>query len=565
MPLTINTNVGALQAQRATTGAGRGQEVAMQRLATGVRLNSAADDAAGIAVAARMSNQIRGLDMALRNAQDGFSLARTAENAIEEMQQILQRMRELAVQSANGSYTDTERIALNAESAALLSEIRRISTHTHWDRELNLFDGSQTQIAVQAGMQSGDTVVIPLESLTPLALGFTGIEGLSPTRPINTFDDGHDGIFEVTTFAPPRYDGDFSLTVGDRTLSVNGANSLDDIVNGLRSAATAAGYDNTFQITQDTTRIKLTWVDRKGPQVRGVLTRTGELSYAGANTLGTTATQQLQTFPVLANRNYRLSVGNVDVTSAGATDLPSLVQSLSTQLPPDAEFTLGEENGNLKLIWNSTGPQNTATLIDQTTQTSTSGTITKGITGQQVQVFDTVYFTGDYSLTIDGNTYQVTGATSRDDVVTKFQNLPGYVDLDFEILSNSPRGFKLVWKTDGPQVLGTLIRNGPYPYQAQPSPAGHYEETAVQTLDPGVYSGDFTLVVSSNDPRFTNYQRTLAVTQVTDRADLVAKLNAANLAAGGRSTFFFDKHTTLNHAYVEHHRLSPASCSNSRW
>ncbi|MGA0018582.1 MAG: flagellin [Steroidobacteraceae bacterium] len=537
MPLTINTNVGALQAQRATTGAGRGQEVAMQRLATGVRLNSAADDAAGIAVAARMSNQIRGLDMALRNAQDGLSLARTAENAIEEMQQILQRMRELAVQSANGSYADTERIALNAESAALLSEIRRISTHTRWDRELNLFDGSQTQIAVQAGMQSGDTVVIPLESLTPLALGFTGIEGLAPTRPINTFDDGHDGIFEVTTFAPPRYDGDFTLTVGNRTLSVNAANSLDDIVNGLRSAATAAGYDNTFQITQDATRIKLTWVDRKGPQARGVLTRTGELPYAGANTLGTTATQQLQTFPVLANRNYRLSVGNVDVTSAGVTDLPSLVQSLSTQLPPDAGFTLGEENGNLKLIWNSTGPQNTVSLIDQTTQTSITGTITNGITGQQVQVFDTVYFTGDFSLTIDGSTYQVTGATSRDDVVTKFQNLPGYADLGFEILSNSPRGFKLVWKTDGPQVLGTLIRNGPYPYYAQLSPAGHYEETAVQTLDPGVYSGDFTLVVSSNDPRFTNYQRSLAVTQVTDRADLVAKLNAANLATGGDPLF----------------------------
>lgn len=535
MPLTINTNMGALQSQRATTGAERVQEVAMQRLATGARLNSAADDAAGIAVAARMSNQIRGLDMALRNAQDGLSLARTAESAIEELQEILRRLRELAVQSANGSYADSERIALNAESGALLSEIRRISAHTRWDRELNLFDGSQTEVAVQAGIQAGDTVVIPLESLTPLALGFTGIQGLSPTRPINTFDDGHDGTFQVTTFQPPRYDGDFKLTVGGRTLSVAGANSLDDIVNGLRSAATAAGYDNTFQITQDQTRIKLTWLDRKGPQARGVLERTGELDYNGSNTLGTHATQQIQTFPILANRDYRLSVGNINVTSAGVTDLASLVQSLSAQLPPTAGFTLSEDNDRLKLIWDNTGPQSTASLIDQTTQTSTTGTTTAGITGQQVQVFNTVYFTGDFSLTIGGNTYQVTGATSRDDVVAKFQSLPGYGDLDFEILSNAPAsGFKLVWKNDGPQILGSLVRNGPYPY-GDSGPNGIYEETAVQTLDPGVYSGDFTLVV--NDARFTNYQRHLSVTNVTDRADLITKLNAANVAAGGDTLF----------------------------
>lgn len=330
MPLSINTNMGALQAQRATVGAERAQEVAMQRLATGVRLNSAADDAAGIAVAARMSNQVRGLDMALRNAQDGLSLARTADGAIEELQQILQRLRELAVQSANGTYADTERIALNAESAALLSEIRRISAHTRWDRELNLLDGSQTAVAVQAGMESGDTVVIPLESLTPLALGFTGIQTLTPTRPLNTFVDGHDGTFQVVTYQPPSYVGNFSLNVAGKTLTVNNAQTIDDVLSGLQSAAAAQGLDNTFTLSKEDSRIKLTWVDSKGPKDRGTLTRTGELTYPGINTLGKTGTVQVQTFDTAFNRDYQLTVGTIVVSSSGATNLTGLVQQLSS-------------------------------------------------------------------------------------------------------------------------------------------------------------------------------------------------------------------------------------------
>lgn len=538
MPLSINTNMGALQAQRATVGAERAQEVAMQRLATGVRLNSAADDAAGIAVAARMSNQVRGLDMALRNAQDGLSLARTADGAIEELQQILQRLRELAVQSANGTYADTERIALNAESAALLSEIRRISAHTRWDRELNLLDGSQTAVAVQAGMESGDTVVIPLESLTPLALGFTGIQTLTPTRPLNTFVDGHDGTFQVVTYQPPSYVGNFSLNVAGKTLTVNNAQTVDDVLSGLQSAATAQGLDNIFTLSKEDSRIKLTWVDSKGPKDRGTLTRTGELTYPGINTLGKTGTLQVQTFDTAFNRDYRLTVGTVVVSSSGATNLTELVQQLSSQLSqlsPAPGFTVSEDAGKLKLTWAETGPQVNSSLRDLTDQTLLTGTTTPGISGKQVQVFDTVYSDGTFSLTIDGNTYTVSGATSWADLANKFQSLPGFADLGFEILANSPgRGFKLVWKTDGPNVLGTVVRNGPYPYGASGA-NGILERTAVQTFDPGVYSGDFTLV--ANNPSFPSYQRSLSVTGATDRADLIAKLNAANAAAGGDPLF----------------------------
>lgn len=538
MPLSINTNIGALQSQRATTGAERAQDVAMQRLATGVRLNSAADDAAGIAVAARMSSQVRGLDMALRNAQDGLSLARTAEGAIEELQVILQRLRELAVQSSNGSYTDREREALNNESAALLSEVRRISAHTRWDRELNLLDGSRTTIAVQAGMEAGDTVVIPLESLTPLSLGFTGIQGLSPTRPLNSFVDGHDGTFQVVTFQPPFADGHFTLTVGSRSLTVTHAQTLDDIVNGFRTQATAAGYDGVFEITKDDPRIKLTWLDRKGPQDRGTLTRTGDLSFSGNNTLGKIGTQQIQTFETPFNRDYQLTVGNLTVTSSGASNLDTLITQLSAGLTAqNPGFSLSNDAGRLKLTWDTTGPQIIATLRDQTDQTLLTGTTAAGISGKQIQIFDTVYPDGTFSLKIDNTTYTVAGAGSWAGLVANFEALPDYANLGFEILSNSPaRGFKLVWKTDGAQSLATVVRHGPFPYGASGA-NGILERTAVQKLDPGVYSGNFTLVVSSSDARFANYQRSLSVTGATDRADLIAKLQAANVAAGGDTLF----------------------------
>ncbi|MFZ9995040.1 MAG: hypothetical protein ACO3OV_10085, partial [Steroidobacteraceae bacterium] len=140
MALVINTNIGSIQAERALAGTRETMETSMQRLATGRRINSASDDAAGIAVASRMTDQMRALNMAIRNASDGLSLAQTAEGAIEEMQNILQRMRELGVQAANGTYTDTDRSYLDLEYQALMSEMYRISKSTAWDKDLKVLD-----------------------------------------------------------------------------------------------------------------------------------------------------------------------------------------------------------------------------------------------------------------------------------------------------------------------------------------------------------------------------------------------------------------------------------------
>ena len=145
----INTNVSALNAQSALTVNSRNQNVVMQQLSTGSRINSAKDDAAGLAISQNMTSQIRGLDQAVRNANDGISLLQTADGALVATSNMLQRMRELSVQSANGTLSDTQRGYLNTEFTSLSSQIGKIATETVWN-------GKQLLSASSASGTSGD-------------------------------------------------------------------------------------------------------------------------------------------------------------------------------------------------------------------------------------------------------------------------------------------------------------------------------------------------------------------------------------------------------------------------
>jgi len=132
MALTVATNTGALMAQAAASSVNKEMEVSMERLATGKRINGASDDAAGVAIASRLSSEIRGTNQAIRNAMDAQSLIDTAEGAHAEVENILQRMRELAVQSSNDTLDSNDRTNLQIEIDQLTSEINRISSVTTW-------------------------------------------------------------------------------------------------------------------------------------------------------------------------------------------------------------------------------------------------------------------------------------------------------------------------------------------------------------------------------------------------------------------------------------------------
>jgi len=159
MALTVNTNIASLSAQRNLTASQGELSTSLQRLSSGLRINSAKDDAAGLAISERFTAQINGLNQGVRNANDGISLAQTAEGALKEVTSNLQRIRELAVQSANATNSDSDRAALKAESDQLVAEINRVATNTKFNG-INLLDGTFANKAFQVGADAGETVSV---------------------------------------------------------------------------------------------------------------------------------------------------------------------------------------------------------------------------------------------------------------------------------------------------------------------------------------------------------------------------------------------------------------------
>ena len=170
MALTINTNVASLNAQRQLLNSGNDLDQASERLASGRRVNNAADDAAGLAIANRLTSQIRGLDQAIRNANDGISLIQTAEGALNETTNILQRIRELSIQSSNGIYSDADRSTLDAEVQQLKEELDRIAASTTFNGQ-PILDGSLGSVSLQAGSEAADTIDLEIAAVDTKGLG----------------------------------------------------------------------------------------------------------------------------------------------------------------------------------------------------------------------------------------------------------------------------------------------------------------------------------------------------------------------------------------------------------
>ena len=172
----INTNISATLASNAIKRNDRDMTTAMERLSTGMRINSAGDDAAGLAIAARMQSQVDGLEQAVRNANDGIAMLQVAEGAVVEISNMLSRMRELAIQAASGTYSATDRAALNLELQQLFLEIQRIAVNTEWNG-ISILNGrttnaanstaTKTSVTLQIGAGSNQEMVVDLKSWDP--------------------------------------------------------------------------------------------------------------------------------------------------------------------------------------------------------------------------------------------------------------------------------------------------------------------------------------------------------------------------------------------------------------
>ncbi|HCG7161891.1 TPA: flagellin [Vibrio parahaemolyticus] len=181
MAITVNTNVAALVAQRHLTSATDMLNQSMERLSSGMRINSAKDDAAGLQISNRLQSQMRGLDVAVRNANDGISIMQTAEGAMNEVTNIMQRMRDLSLQSANGSNSQAERTALQEEVTALNDELNRIAETTSFGGR-KLLNGTFGKSSFQIGAASGEAVQIELKSMRTDGLDMGGFSYVAQGR-----------------------------------------------------------------------------------------------------------------------------------------------------------------------------------------------------------------------------------------------------------------------------------------------------------------------------------------------------------------------------------------------
>jgi flagellin len=235
----INTNVKSLVAQNALSVNNRSLSKAMEQLSTGKRINSASDDAAGLAISNKMTSQIRGLNQAVRNANDAISVAQTAEGATQEISNMLQRMRELAVQAANDSNSSADRTALDAEVTELIADIDRIATDTEFNNMALLTGSAGTSgtMTFQIGANSGQTIDVTFENMSTASLGVSGVSvstASGATSAITTIDDA---IATVDTFR-----ADLGAKINRFTYAIDNMANISMNTSAARSRIQDADY-----------------------------------------------------------------------------------------------------------------------------------------------------------------------------------------------------------------------------------------------------------------------------------------------------------------------------------
>jgi flagellin len=213
----INTNVKSLVAQESTRSIGLSQATSMERLSTGLRINSAKDDAAGLSISTRMESQVRGLNMAIRNANDGISLMQTAEGALEETTNSLQRMRELAVQASNGINNAADRAALDKEVQQLKQEIDRIASKTQFNN-INILDGSYKDKTIQIGDKANQVLKVNIDSAKTADLGM-GNGGASNILVGARIQDDDQDALRTGSIASDLATGKQSLVINGQTIN----------------------------------------------------------------------------------------------------------------------------------------------------------------------------------------------------------------------------------------------------------------------------------------------------------------------------------------------------------
>lgn len=239
MALTVNSNIASLNAQRNLSGSSNALSTSLERLSSGSRINSAKDDAAGLQIANRLTSQISGLGVAVKNANDGISISQTAEGALQESTNILQRMRDLSLQAANGSNGSSERQALQSEVAQLQQELNRIADTTSFGGQ-KLLNGDFGTKLFQVGSQANETIGVSINSARANEIGANQYDVSNATGEFGSIVDGT-GADTVPVSVVTG--GDLTITgpAGSDTVTVAAGASAEDYATAVNSASGATG------------------------------------------------------------------------------------------------------------------------------------------------------------------------------------------------------------------------------------------------------------------------------------------------------------------------------------
>lgn len=353
----INTNVKSLVARDALTLNNRAMSTAMERLSTGKRINSAADDAAGLSISSKMTSQVRGLQMAVKNANDAISITQTAEGAMTEISTILQRMRELSVQAASDSNDASDRVTLQAEVTQLSDEIDRIATTTQFNG-INVLDGGFSGKQFQIGANSGQTLGISVGSMQASVLG---VASSSATSSVSSASSSASGVVVVaagaaaTTTTANLSFGDLATDQDSDTITF----TLTDDVSGLTGSVTAAlDMADPFSRNDFVDTLNLSLAQSS------VDTAVTGLS-AGAATLNTTLSTNYD------DLKFSIKVGdndtaNIDIlarlTELGTVSAATTLTSMAAAIQTDVRAAFGDtDNASITVAVAAAGDRFTVT------------------------------------------------------------------------------------------------------------------------------------------------------------------------------------------------------------
>ncbi len=309
----INSNISSLRAANASTMASKSLATSMERLSTGKRINSAKDDAAGLAISSRMTSQIKSMNVAVRNANDGISMAQTAEGALSEVTNMLQRMKELATQSANGTLGASDRKALQAEVTQLTSQINDIAKTTNFNG-LNLLDGSVKDLKLQTGTNSGESVSMTVGAVSASALGLTGyrVEGQLTT--------GRVGSLATLAKGDIQLNGKDALAT-DQSAATDTAKALATAINAntSKTGVSATAYNTLTSGTVSSTGVADGELEINGIGVTGA--SADELvKNINRDVAGVTATLKDGKITLSNDTGTKISIGGTASSKGGFTD-----------------------------------------------------------------------------------------------------------------------------------------------------------------------------------------------------------------------------------------------------